>query len=456
MADPITTYYADNPWEVVTEKERSWLDPTLIDLYQKNAVFAGLVPFVKSFADVRATSMSVTQLLEAHPDYTPLSMRQLWMNAAHLDSRSITIDFQHYGGKFAFHKYDDMVTYWQTNNRAGLKAIVQRSVGRHSVDVIDMLARNAFLKGSLESGYVLYAGDATNFGNIGTGTEKDKFDPFIGADIWLGMTSREVTGARGPSGAGGYLLCYTTPGVIYDIQRNEEWVDVHRYQGMVQLVNYEVGSFKNVRYVQNPKLTLYNCGSITAQAPLSAPRGAQDGALAKNLKVDGTYNVGQSGVIPNLQLGTFVTGTIANLAVNDIVTIHLTRTNSFGVTNGVNPFEGTAVNRRIVAIDTDNGRISLDRPLMIDFNTDLGSGVYGYVTKAVHIHPSIFIGGPNGIVSGVSAPPQFYALDPIDDFNAMYRFTWDAYMGYSTFTPEVFETVFSSGSTRYKGKTLTP
>ena len=62
------------------------------------------------------------------------------------------------------------------------------------------------------------------------------------------------------------------------------------------------------------------------------------------------------------------------------------------------------------------------------------------------------MGGPQAIVAGVAQPPQFYELDPIDDFKAIYRFSYDQYMGYQPFRPEVFEVVFSAGTTRIKGR----
>jgi hypothetical protein len=183
---------------------------------------------------------------------------------------------------------------------------------------------------------------------------------------------------------------------------------------------------------------------------------AGDGAPDRTTtKVDGTYLVGQTSadVVHYVQLGTFTTGTIASLAVNDIITLHQTKTNAFGITGGVNYNEGKLTNRRIVEIDTDNGRIKLDSPMLVDFDTDLGSGVYGYITKGRHIHATIFIGGPQAIVAGVAQPPRFYQLDPIDDFKAIYRFSFDQFLGYQPYRPEVFEVIFTAGAFRVKGTT---
>jgi N4-gp56 family major capsid protein len=446
------TYYSDEPFSLFTENQRTWLDPDLIDIWRQKSVFRPLISFTKNLGSIRATSMTVTELFDPHPDTTALSNKQIWMPSMYIDSRAVEITFQRNGNKMAYHKYDDMITYWRKNNQAGLRAIVRGALGQSEVDMNDLLARNALIAGAAGTGYTLYSGDATDFGDIATG---DVFDPYLGAEIQLGMINRGVPGAMGPSGAGGSVVCYTSPGVIYDIQKNENWMSVNEYLKQDILLNYEAGSFKGVRYVQTPKCTLWNCGEVIVRAPIVASCGAGDGAPdPSTTKVDGTYLVGQKagGITHYLQLDDATSGSLGGLLVNDIITIHKTVTSDYGVTNGVDFEEGTAMNRRIVAINTDTKRITLDQPILVDYTTDLGGGVYGYVTKARNVHASIFVGGPQAIVAGVAQPPQFYELDPIDDFKAIYRFSYDQYMGYQPFRPEVFEVCFSAGTTRIKGR----
>lgn len=453
MTDPITQYYADNPVEVLDKNQREFYDPDLVDIWRQRSVFKDLIKFTKNLGDVRATEMTITSVLDPHPDYTALAARQIWMPAMHIDSRSVKITFQHNGSKVAYHKYDDMITYWKKNGQAGLRNIIRSALGQSEVDINDYLARNALIQGALTTGYNMYAGGATSFNDIAT---NDLFDPDVAADIWLGMSMRGVPGAMGPSGAGNSIVCYTTPGVIFDIQNDASWIAAHNYASDTALLKYEVGSYKNVRYVQTPKCVLWNAGTVIVRASISAAASAGDGAPSPaSTTVDGTYYVGQSsnGVVNYLQLAVPTTGSLSQISVNDIITIHKTTTAAYGVTGGVNPFEGTAMYRRVVAIDTDTRQIKLDQPIGIDLTTDLGGGVYGYITKGRNIHSSIFVGGPNALVAGVAQAPRFYALNPIDDYNAIYRFSWDQYMGYQPFFPEVFEVVFSAGSVRVKGAT---
>lgn len=449
-------YYSDNPWETMNKNQRSWIDPVLATQYRLRSTFAPTLTFVRDLKAQRATSLRMTQIMDPHPDTSPLAMRQIWMPASHVDSRERELTFSRYGGKVAYHKYDDLVTYWQLDNQAGLRRIMDRALGIHMMDTLDLLARNAYILGALQTGFNYYAGEATDFDDITPG--RDMFDPKIGADIHLGMSYRKVPYALGLNGVRDSIVCFTSPGVVYDIQDDDKWIEAQRYGGNgAMLLNYEAGAYKNVRYVQDPRLTLWNAGTVIAQAPIKTAVNAGDGAPGAASKVDSVWTVGQSsaGIVNFLELDAFGTGAITDLAENDIVSVHLTRTAAYGVADGVNPLEGTLHNRRIVSIDAINGTITLDEPIMIDMKTDLGGGVYGYVTKGVNVHASIFVAARDGIAVGVGQSPMTHTPPPVDDFESVYRFSWDAYMGYQAWSPEVFEVVFSSGTVRHKGaKTL--
>jgi N4-gp56 family major capsid protein len=455
MADPITDYYADNPVEVLDKNQRTWYDPDILALWRTRGLFTDIVTYKRNLGDVRATSMTVTQLIEPHANYNALATRQLWLPAMHVDSRAVEITFAHHGGKVALHEYDDLITYWKVNKQSGLRAVLNSALGANIVDVHDYLARNALIQGALtQTGYVYYAGDATDFGDIDS---SDKMSIDIPPQIQLGMKYREVAGVLNPISTGApAVVCYTSPGVIYDIQGDPDWVEMTKYADPSNLFKYEVGSFKNVRFVESPRLVLWNAGAVAFQEKVSAAAHAGDGSPNPGTtKVDGTYMVGQtsSGIVHYLQLsGTPIAGTLTDdVAINDIITIHLSRTSSYGVTNGVNQFDGTVQNRRVVGKDTGNNRILLDKPIMLDLATDLGAGVYAYVTKGINVHASIFVGAPQGIVTGVAAPIRLHTPPPIDDLESIYRFSWNDRMGHQPYAPEVFEVVFSSGSVRFKG-----
>ena len=434
-------YYGDHPWANLDKKTIMYYDPDLLRMYRSRTAYAPLARFVQNLGDRRAKTMVITHLYDIHPDFDPIGLRQIWMPAAHIDSGQVTVTFNRYGGKVAYHEYDDIITYWRQNRVRGIRAIINGQLGIHMTDVLDMLVRNAFLSGSFKT----YAGNASDFGSIST---SDTFVSGVVDDVHLGMSFRGVPYAQNPTGVGGAIVCITSPGVIYDIQQQagDEWIGVMKYANPGKLLRYEVGTYRNVRFVQTPKAVLYNAGAIIKQVSVTSPITAGDGAAST---VDDVIEPGQAGATNYVQCSAFSS---SDFAVNDMVSLHVDRTSTHGVTNGVDFTDGKLHNLRVVEVDATNNRLRFDRPIMLDFTTDLtGGGVYAYITKARHIHTSLFVGGPDGIVTGVGRPPRLHTPGPVDDFGQIHRFTWDAYLGYQVYRPHVFEVHFSAGSFRYKG-----
>ncbi|RUM42124.1 MAG: hypothetical protein DSY80_07825 [Desulfocapsa sp.] len=208
-------------------------------------------------------------------------------------------------------------------------------------------------------------------------------------------------------------------------------------------MNYEVGMYKNVRFIADARNVLWNCGDIQARATLDNAYGPGDGGAPHSMKVDGVYTVGQAastGVLNWIE-NTVSTGTFA---VGDLVTIHQNVTSDFGVTDGVDYREGTARRRRIVAIGDGTtgpaGALTFDHPLFHNFPA--GS----YITKAYDIHPSVFLAGPGGVVTGVGQPIEAFPMPPVDDMRAIWRFVWKGLFKTQLFMPEVFEVVYSGGT----------
>ena len=94
--------------------------------------------------------------------------------------------------------------------------------------------------------------------------------------------------------------------------------------------------------------------------------------------------------------------------------------------------DGTQETRRIVAIDGDN--LSFDKPLLKPHAAG------DYITNAVDIHGSIFMGGP-GVVYGVGERPHPVLLPVIDDLGMIRRLAWRGFVKMQLFRPEMFEVV---------------
>lgn len=442
------TFYPSDPWQMLTENQRKWYDPMLRDVYRKKRVFGQFTTFQQSLGAVNAKDMQITSLYDVHANTDPIGLRQMWLDSRHIDSRSLSITFNRYGGKVSYHAYDDIITYWKQggSNATVIRSILNGKLGMHMTDVQDMLSRNALLSVP----YKLYAGGATSFGDL---SPDDRITTTMLKEIHLGMKYRDVPYAQSTDGTVGSIVCLTSPGVLFDLQTQTDpdaWLWPLAYADPVRLLNYEVGSYQNVRFIETPKCTLFNCGPITAQCAITTAINAGDGAPATN--VDGVYKVGQTGVRNYVQLDPATSaGTMALFQLNQVATIHVDRTNANGVTNGVDYTDGKLHNRRIVAIDAGNKRLSFEEPIMEDFNVDLGSGVYGYVTIGQHVHTAIFVGGQDGIVNGVGRAPRLYTPPPVDDFESIYRFSWDSYQGYGVYNPKVVEVVVCGASFRQVG-----
>jgi hypothetical protein len=447
-----TTIYGNDPWSGITQNQRIYYDPVLRDVYRWKAVFAQYCRYQQSLEPYSTKTMVVSQPFDIHANFNRLALRDMSLPASHFDSRNLQISFDRYGGKVAYHAYDELINYWrwQGPTASAIRRIVNDKLGQHMVDVQDLLARNAMLSTSFK---LFGNGSATDFSGI---TTDDKITTFMLNNIHLGMKYRGVPYAQMENGSVGNVICLASPGQIFDLQQQtdpKDWLIPMAYGDPSRLLNYEVGTYRNVRFVESPKCTLFNCGKIQIQTTITSAVNAGDGSPdPTSTQVDGTYFVGQPAATHYIQLAN--TTDMTQFALNDIVSVHVQRTSNYGITNGVDFKDGLLQNRRIVNIDSGNYRLSFEKPIMTDLTTNLGSGVYGYVTKGQHIHSAIFVGGDDGIIMGIGRPPRLHFPPPIDDFDSIWRFSWDSYQGYQMYNPNVLEVLFGAASFRLIGPML--
>jgi hypothetical protein len=124
----------------------------------------------------------------------------------------------------------------------------------------------------------------------------------------------------------------------------------------------------------------------------------------------------------------------AEFVVGKTLTIHA---QALGAT--VLESDGTQETRRIVAVDAANKKLVFDKP----FLKDHAAG--DYITLAIDVHSSIFMGGP-GVVHGIAERPHPITLPKIDDLGMINRFSWRSFSKFQLFRPEMFEVVETAGS----------
>lgn len=288
----------------------------------------------------------------------------------------------------------------------------------HMVESLDRLARNAYLS----SFYKVFAGGATGFDNLAS---DDTFDVTVARGLKLRMEYM-------PDVMTNPLFAITSPAATYAVRNgtsSDEWVSRNQYANPAILVNGEIGMYEDCRFITSPLMTLWNCGTILQQTYVTTSIAVGDGAPDPDSDtVEGVWNVGQAGATHGITVNS-----TSGFAVGDYVTLHTVRNTSQDAThvlNGVKWDHHYNLERRIVAIP-DGTTLQFNEPITVDwYQTDLGSGKYAYITKGRPVHAAIFIMGPNSVVAGVIQPPQTYTPAPIDDTEAIWRFSWDAYMKY--------------------------
>lgn len=443
--------YPENIWQNITTKTRDWYVPDLYRVYIGQAIYNQFINVKFNMAGLGAAQMFIDNPILPLTSTDPIGARDLWLDDSYMDAAKRTINFSQYGGKFSYHKYDNMITYWRQDQIQGLRRLIDLGMGHQISWTLEKLARNALLTNPFAT-YGSASGSA--FQTVAT---SDIVSTQTIRDMWLGMKERgtpysETSSFQTP----GDVICLTSPGVMADlldeISADEflapTFTDAALYADPNRVMRGEVGTYQRTRFIESNLACLYNCGAIIEQPTITSPINAGDGApdpTDPTKNVDTVWSVGQPG---NTHYITVSSATGIN--VGDIVTLHKSRTNANGVTNGVDFTDGKLQNLRVVA--KSGNQITFATPSLVDYTDDLGGGVYAYLTKGRNIHTMIFLGANfDGVVNGIMQPPLLHMPDPVDDRQAQFRFTWDAYLKYQLFNPGSYEVVFLAGSNRYVG-----
>lgn len=461
-------FYDMNPISVIDQNKWTVQHPEVALAFRRGpAIYTPLVEWADETERTGASNIIYTELMEGDVDTSEIPLTANYIDAPMgLDSRARTWTTSRYGDKVQMHETLNIFQQWIINGKRDWRPLLRGMLGESVVRKMERLSRNAFLTGP--QAYWTYpstvtpAGATPNFSDI-ENTDRFNVDIVNAWNLRLGQTGTPII----PGDMAGAKLAMLPPGVIYDFftsltssSTNEAtlWRDAQIYSG--KTLGYELGSFKNVRFMQVPNdkfglndSILYNCGNITSvgvQVGVTAPIMMGDGAPdPETTKVDGVWMIGQKGVTHYVQCSAFGTAS-TDFQVGDFVTIHLRRTDAYGVTNGVDPLDPKAIVRRIVAVDAANDRISFDRPVLFDYKTAFsgtpqgGSAgmYYAYITKARHIAFILVLGARGGVRAGVARALKFYEPKPIDDFESVWRFVWDVYAGFNIWEPNLFECHF--------------
>lgn len=409
--------------------QRAYYEQLLLQTLRTKSI---MVPFtaVKEDFSARDTGQLVfTEVMDTDPNYNALSESNIWLQGAHLDSRTVTIDLEIHGDTIKVSDYNELVNFWANGD---LRGLAKGKLGQNMVDYLDILARNAFL--SVDDFYKNFAGGSADRYAL---AQTDVFDPDLAELARVHLEEREVPGVAAVDDGGGQtIVCVTTPRVCHDIRTaaGSKWLEVQEYAGAGRKFTNEVGMWGGVRFIKTNRLAMKNYGTVAAETQLAAATVPGQGAAGT---VDTVYSPGQTGSTRYVSVDDS-----SGFSMGDVVTIVTASAAGDDGAGGHPPVEadGGQETRRIVAVDSGGAnRLSFDRPLMKAHAED------DYVVKGIDIHASIFMGGP-AVVYGVGERPHPLVLPKIDDLAMVQRFSWRGFLKFQMFRPEFLEVIESGGS----------
>lgn len=470
--------YGVDPWSGIELNERPWYDPVLRDIYYRSSVYSQNVTMKVDLNGPKARTITFNDLIPPRPNIAPIQPRQMEATRLYSDSFQRSVDTERYGNGMSLHRESEMFNYWMRNGAtAGLLGLIQASLGQVIVDHMDLLARNAYFSHP----YALMGlNNASGFNGI---TDSDKMNTDLVDEVWLSLRDREKPYSALPVtyATGEESICITTAGAIYDLKREVgtgagglNFVDVQKYteSGRTQLIAGELGMWRGTRFVDNPLAKLWNQGTISHQTTIKAAVKPGSGAPdPKTEKVEGTRMVGQPSAVHYIRVQD-----ASGFVAGDKITIHSTQhdadtlaTEGYrGVLNGPSMLDPMRQDVEIHRIDTSGGagnhKVILKEPYMMTgdagsgLETDLGSGVYGFMTKAATIHSALFLTpgmSNNALVAGVAQPPAIYQPPAFDDYLSVFRISYDFWMKYALWDARAYHLAFLKGANSLIGKRIT-
>ena len=134
-------------------------------------------------------------------------------------------------------------------------------LGRQAGLTMDNIVRNALLLGTNKSYAPKYVAD-TNGNLVETEVTKTA-DLDTSAKLTVDVVQRVVAKLRAQNAPtiGGDYVCIIHPYVAYDLMRDPEWIDAHKYATPENLYTGEIGKMAGVRFVQSTEAKIDKGGS---------------------------------------------------------------------------------------------------------------------------------------------------------------------------------------------------
>jgi hypothetical protein len=468
-------FYDLNPIQVIDQNAWTVYHPEVAVQFREKSLYTPLVQWEADLQPYSTTSVVDFEMFpgDVVPNELPMTANYV-DNSFVPDTRFRKWNVKRYGGKVMYHKSSSYFNQFRVGGTNDWRPMLRSQLGYHIIETHEKLSRQAFFQ--LPSTYWRYANGGSSFASLTSGSYKFELDEIDYWNFALGNTGSPIV----PGDAAAAKLAIIPPGAQYDLMKAVAtatgnslslWRDAQIYGGASGgVLRNEIGAFKNVRFVSAPNdefgvnpNVLYNAGAITKQYGVTLPIRAGDGSPdPETTAVDSVWYVGQKNVTHFIQLENFTGG---DFSVNDWVTIHIGRTSTYGITNGVDPFHFKTITRRVVAVDAGANTLAFDRPISIPYEaaftgqSDTGATpgtFYAYVTRGKHIGFALVMGARGGVRAKVMKPIELYEPDPVDDFKSVWRFTYDEILGMNLADPNMYLLYFFTVSLPKPGGVISP
>lgn len=323
------------------------------------------------------------------------------VTAGSAQDHQVSLSIAEYGSAEGTSEFIDTLSYLGPTS-----SIVKTLLGPQMALTLDSLAKLAYWYApNINSGagptYRTYANGARADRAHLTATDNLTADMVRQVGFRMSVRRVPLIEAQAPS----YIaICH--PSVAYDLRNDTNWKDANLYAGSTRIFNGEVGMMHGVRFLQTDQARIANGGALNEQTTLQA----------------GTYNAGTNSVSVASTTG---------FAVGQEITLHHT-----GVATTAPPAGGGGA----VSWVAPDGQDPLEETLVIKsisgstitFTTDLdfthSSG--DYMTEALDVYPTTFVGGVPALAKGIGLPPEVRVALPTDRLRRMTYVGWYAILGY--------------------------
>ncbi len=424
-----------------------------------------------------------TDVVQSHTNHNTIGRYQRMMTPLYIDTRYKKVRARYrWGSKIQLDDRDEMVTRFGMDTPTFITRVLQRDMANNIVAQTERIARDGILTNAdhlfMWNGNA-FANGTLDFSDI-PADESGLFDVKLLEQVALRMSYRSMYTLKswgsyanpvpGQNFRSSVLIMMTTGGYwgIWNSEEQDYMIDLRQLQDE-RIINGGEVQYRKFATIQDTKhsLVLWNAGTITTQKAVTRPIKWGDGAPdPATTQVDGVFYAGQSSdnTTHYIQLDSLAA---ADFAVGDFVSIHLARTDDWGITDGNNFLDGKTLVAEIYTIDATNNRLTFRDPVTeqyedsFDYNTLNGVAsagqAYAFVTKAQHVHPVYVVGGREMVQWVARRQPdgsliQFHR--PVDtnvDFPSIQRVTANWYGEVNKWSPDLVEIFFCAAQWANRG-----